>query len=146
MSQQLVFRGLAQEQDLVQVIDSVLDFAKRQDWPEDVTSHMHLVLEEVIVNIISYGAQGEPLTRIEVLLEQTGTSLRIEISDNAGAFNPLLIAPPDLDADLDERSVGGLGIFLLTQLTNSQSYQRDGAWNRLQLTKVWQPCEPALAS
>jgi len=146
MSQQLVFRGLAQEQDLAHAIDSVLDFAKRQAWPEDVTSHVHLVLEEVLVNIISYAAQDDPVTRIEVLLEQTGASLRIDIADNACAFNPLLVAPPDLDADLDERNVGGLGIFLLTQLTNNQSYQRDGAWNRLQLTKVWAPAVPAYAN
>lgn len=139
MSQQFVYRGLAQEQNLAIVIDGMLDFGRQQAWPEPVIAHVHLVLEEVIVNIISYGAQDNTLTEFELLLEQTQDGLHIQISDNAAAFNPLQVPPPDLDADLDERSVGGLGIYLLTQLTNSQSYRRDGNWNRLQLTKIWAP-------
>ncbi len=54
------------------------------------------------------------------------------ISQTVGyPFNPLTRAEPDLNASLDERPVGGLGIFLIRRLTQSVEYRREGNWNRL---------------
>jgi anti-sigma regulatory factor (Ser/Thr protein kinase) len=138
MSEPFVFKGLAQPADLACLISRVHTFGERQGWSAHIDTHVHLILEELIVNIISHATQGQSLPALEVVLTQTGAELEITLADTAVAFNPLLALQPDLQAELNERQIGGLGIYLVHQLTDSQSYQRDGAWNRLRLIKTCQ--------
>lgn len=55
----------------------------------------------------------------------------VEIADQGAAFDPLAAAAPDVALDLEDRPIGGLGIFLLREFANSISYRREDGWNRL---------------
>ncbi len=57
------------------------------------------------------------------------------IEDDGPRFDPLSLPPPDVTASLDERPIGGLGLFLVRQLMDAVSYDRVGARNRLRMTK-----------
>jgi anti-sigma regulatory factor (Ser/Thr protein kinase) len=57
--------------------------------------------------------------------------LSFEIADRGAEYNPTTLREPNLPDSLNERSVGGLGVFLVRQLTESLDYSRDGEWNRL---------------
>jgi anti-sigma regulatory factor (Ser/Thr protein kinase) len=46
-------------------------------------------------------------------------------------FNPLAAAPPDVTLNLEDRPIGGLGIFLVKKLAPRIAYRRDRDWNRL---------------
>ena len=109
---------------------SIEEYGRQEDWPDDLIFKLHLILEELGLNAMTYG--GASSVRI-VISGEAGT-IKIEISDNGGAFDPLNEAPqPDVDAALEERSIGGLGIHLVRTLTDDLSYRRDGDRNHLTL-------------
>jgi anti-sigma regulatory factor (Ser/Thr protein kinase) len=61
--------------------------------------------------------------------------LRVEIVDEAAAFDPLARPAPDTDQALEERPIGGLGIHIVKQLMDDVRYRREGGKNVLTLTK-----------
>ena len=108
---------------------------------EEVSAHpslaytVRLACEEVIVNIISYayppGKDG--YIRLNVTVNQD--ELCIEIHDGGIPFNPTEKQKPDITQELEEREMGGLGIFLVVQLMDVVVYRREEGENRLTLKK-----------
>jgi anti-sigma regulatory factor (Ser/Thr protein kinase) len=94
-----------------------------------------LALEEVFINVATHGSPAGPSLRVEVSLALAQDSLTMTIEDDGPRFDPLSLPPPDVTASLNERPIGGLGLFLVRQLMDAVSYDRLGARNRLRLTK-----------
>ena len=61
------------------------------------------------------------------------TKLILEILDNGIPFDPLSLSEPDLTAHLSDRKVGGLGVFLIREMTDDVQYRRRGDANVLTL-------------
>lgn len=101
--------------------------------PERV-AEIELVIEEIVLNVINYGFEERTDGAIDIGLDDIKEGIRITISDNGCSFNPLEQKPPDLEADLDERQVGGLGIFFVRQLVKEMRYSRENGKNKLVLT------------
>ena len=59
----------------------------------------------------------------------------------APAYDPLAHAPPDLDADIADRPIGGLGIHLVRELAQDARYRREDGWNilRIELDAILPP-------
>ena len=57
------------------------------------------------------------------------------VEDDGPAFDPLLLPAPDVAASLEERKVGGLGVFLVRQMMDAVRYQRVATRNQLRMTK-----------
>lgn len=91
-----------------------------------------LVLEEVIVNIANHAYGNQP-GDIEVECCVSGTSFCCKIRDWGVEFNPLAAAHPDTKADIDHRSIGGLGLLFVTDMTDGCSYERMENMNELTL-------------
>jgi serine/threonine-protein kinase RsbW len=117
------------------LLDGVESFGLSQTWPVSIVAQVRLALEEVIVNVMTYGSLGPVAPHLTIDLTQQGSQLQIAVADNGVAFDPFQVAPPKLDATLEEREIGGLGLFLVFQLMDSVSYQRKGDWNRLLMNK-----------
>jgi anti-sigma regulatory factor (Ser/Thr protein kinase) len=129
--------GFSADMAGLQKADKTLDeLALAVQLPQETLLHVRLVLEEVLMNVISYGADGAKVPDVQLNMEQKEGMLFMEIADNGLAFDPLQLPPPDLDADIDDRPIGGLGIFLVRKLMDSVTYRRDGEWNRLMVTKA----------
>jgi anti-sigma regulatory factor (Ser/Thr protein kinase) len=91
-----------------------------------------LIAEEVIANTIDHGGTpGQSPPQIDVLLQAEAGRLRLEIRDNGTAFDPLALPPPDLDVDILERPLGGLGIHLIRTLSETVYYRRENGCNLL---------------
>ena len=60
----------------------------------------------------------------------------MEIADNGKPYDPLSAPPPDIDSALDDRPIGGLGVYLVRQLMDDVRYCHDRGWNKLTLTKT----------
>ena len=96
----------------------------------ETINKLDLIVEELVINVRDYayaGACGE----IEVICATEGSQFILSIGDNGPAFNPLAKTDPDTSLTIEERPVGGLGIFLVKQLTSSQLYRREGNKNIL---------------
>jgi anti-sigma regulatory factor (Ser/Thr protein kinase) len=94
-----------------------------------------LALEEVFVNAITHGAQAGQIRHFELAFSYANGRAALVLRDDAPAFDPLSLATPDLDADLEERSVGGLGIHLVRELMDEVTYRRTEGCNELTLAK-----------
>ena len=67
------------------------------------------------------------------LTEQDG-ALTVVLEDDGIAFNPFSeAAMPDLEASVEERRIGGLGVYFVKSLMDEASYERRGEWNRITL-------------
>ena len=96
---------------------------------------LNLVLEEALTNVISYGFNDGNKHIIEISFEKTGDELFIAIIDDGHAYDPTLKTDPDLTLSVEERPIGGLGIFLIKKIMDKVEYQRINNKNNLILTK-----------
>lgn len=96
---------------------------------------LRLVAEEVLTNIAKYAFEAGVAPAVEVRVSFTEAAAEIEFRDLGRAFDPLAEPLPDLDAPLEQRTLGGLGLTLLRALVEEASYVREGPANVLRLVK-----------
>ncbi len=98
-----------------------------------------LAVDEACSNIILYGyTQQSGTIDIESCIRDD--ELTVTIRDTGMPFNPLEVTPPVLDADVDHRKIGGLGVHLIRSVTDALFYEyRDGK-NILTLVKTRCTC------
>ena len=94
-----------------------------------------LALEEVFVNAVTHGAQAGETRQFEMAFSHAGTRAMLVLRDDAPAFDPLSLATPNVEASLEDRSVGGLGIHLVRELMDEVTYRRVDGYNELTLSK-----------
>jgi serine/threonine-protein kinase RsbW len=93
-----------------------------------------LAVEEVITNIIDHGyknACGEIIISCRINLNQA----EIQIKDTAPRFDPLSLPEPELDGTIQDRKIGGLGVFLIRQVMDEIAYRYENGRNILVLIK-----------
>ncbi len=100
-----------------------------------IAMELLLVAEEVLTNINKYG-QLPTGSLIDVSFEADSDNIVIQFSDQGLAFNPLVDGHrATLGADIESAEIGGLGVHLITRLTDKQSYQRSEGRNLLRVEK-----------
>ena len=109
-------------------------FAERAGLPMDVAMHIDIVLDELLVNTISYGYPDGRKGTIRLNI-RADNDVTITIEDDGDPFDPLSVAAPDLDAELEDREIGGLGVHFVRTMMDHVDYQRIDGINRLTLTK-----------
>ncbi|MDS4027410.1 MAG: anti-sigma regulatory factor [Candidatus Contendobacter sp.] len=101
---------------------------------EDATYRLALAVDEIATNIITHGYEEQGMTGdLVVSLDQTDQELIILLEDTGVAFDPRdrsLPTAEDLDKPLDDREIGGLGIFLALAGVDRFDYQRSDNVNR----------------
>ena len=119
--------------DLYAIFAKVETLAKREEWPTDLTFRVNLALEELTLNTMTHGRHDE-LESIEVTLDSREDVLTIVITDNGLPFNPLEdVEDPLVDESLQNRKVGGLGVYLVHTLMDEMQYKRAEGRNYLTL-------------
>jgi anti-sigma regulatory factor (Ser/Thr protein kinase) len=113
----------------------VEDLAGRLRLSGDVSLALMLSLEEVLTNVIQYGYQDSDEHQIEVRIVTLGDSIHLEVEDDGRPFNPLDVPEPATDLPLEERPLGGLGVFLVRKLMDSVQYRRRQGHNLLHMEK-----------
>ena len=133
MSTELLLKVETRHDELDRVSAAIEDFALEADWPLDLAFKVNLALEEVVINVMNYG-HDDGLHEIDIILTTEEDSLTIEIVDDGRPFDPLHDAPiPDVNAELEERNIGGLGIHLVRKMMDDVQYRREEGKNRLTL-------------
>lgn len=102
--------------------------------PAPLAPKVDLVLEELFLNVANYAYGGEA-GDIEVACGHicAGGQGRFHLclKDWGQPFDPMTAPPPDISAALEDRAVGGLGIHLVKEMTDSLEYSRQEDANRL---------------
>lgn len=111
------------------VTDQVMAFLEQHDVDMRAAHHTGLVLSEILTNLATHGGCRDRPAKIAVTVgldRVTG-----EIIDSGPPFDPRLAPEPSLDVSLDERPIGGLGLFLVRKLTCTLEYARRNDENYL---------------
>ena len=106
-----------------------------QNLGEGFISELKLAIEEVVANVIHYAYDENEKGEIGVRLTFQPEEVSVEVKDAGKAFDPTAIKDADTDSSVEERRIGGLGLYLVRQLTDTMSYRRDGNFNILSMTK-----------
>lgn len=95
-----------------------------------------IIVEELTVNIVNY-AYDEIPGKITLSLEllDDGAILRLNLSDTGRPFNPLDYDNPKLSESIEERPVGGLGIFIIKSLADKLKYEYNNKQNQIIIEK-----------
>jgi len=100
-------------------------------------SRILILLEELLTNLVKYGYPDRPeCGRAEIMLAINGGRLEIEFIDDGCAFDPFAAPPPNLEAPLETRTPGGLGLHILRSLTDEARYERRNGTNVIRLSRV----------
>ena len=81
-----------------------------------------LVLEELFTNVVKYGHPGETPLRVELTKVPDGVEV-VFTDDDATRFDPTLAPEVDIEAPIEERHPGGLGLHLVRKLVDSIEYR-----------------------
>jgi len=110
-------------------------FAKQhQLFPKDIFK-INLCIEEHFTNIISHGYTDCETHWIDVTLAVEDGNFMVRMEDDGIPFNPTKIIAPDFQCPLEERKIGGLGVFLTRHFMDTMAYQRRDNKNILVMTK-----------
>jgi serine phosphatase RsbU (regulator of sigma subunit)/putative methionine-R-sulfoxide reductase with GAF domain/anti-sigma regulatory factor (Ser/Thr protein kinase) len=121
-------------------LDAIREFvarAARDAGMDDSTVYaVELSADEACTNVIEHAYEGTDGGEIECTCDTNDKNLTIIIHDHGKTFDPSSIPFPDLDADLESRPVGGLGVFLMKQLMDEVRFEPLGeAGNVLTMVK-----------
>ncbi|AYF41795.1 ATP-binding protein [Ethanoligenens harbinense] len=98
---------------------------------------LHVVLEEVFVNIASYAyVPDEGDAFIRMAFHRNPLELELEFRDCGKPFNPLNWKAPDITRNVMERKIGGLGLFLVKKIMDTIQYTYTGGMNVLTMKKT----------
>jgi serine/threonine-protein kinase RsbW len=125
----------------VEQLPALVEFLQRAwqegELPEATAFPFELALDEVFMNVVMHGTTPDgPPREVSVVLRYEGSAVTMVMEDDGPAFDPLTLAAPDIDAPIEERELGGLGVFLVRELMDEVSYAHTGTHNQLTMRKV----------
>ena len=118
------------------IIDAILLTEEVASIDSKVVGKIHLVCEELIANVVDYAYQASEEGYLDVDVDNTDGNLTIQFRDGGTPFDPLSHDMPDITLPLEERQIGGLGIFLTLKIMDSVTYHHVNGENVLTISKV----------
>ena len=116
-------------------LDRLEASCRRAGLPGPLVLELRLVAEEVVTNVAKYGYAPGTAAAMELLVSTGDDAVSLEFRDEGRPFDPLAQPPPALEAPLEERTVGGLGLTLVRAMVEDARYVREGGTNVLRLAK-----------
>lgn len=125
--------------ELEKLAKDVDQFIQAYHLNDEVKYALNLCLDEVLTNIISYGMKEKSTkdARIELELEKNNTHIQAIFRDNGIPYDPLneKNLHPDINTSIEDRQIGGLGVYFLDQYMDNVEYKYIGDCNILTLIK-----------
>ena len=118
-------------------LNEVLDFVntelERISCPQILQGQIDVAVDEIFTNIVSYAYASEAGS-VSISIG-AGEEVVIRFEDSGKPYDPLEHAPPDFHKPLEDRTHGGLGIYLVKHLMDKVDYSRVNDKNVLTMTK-----------
>lgn len=125
-------------------VDSTLDSIEAHLLGAGVSGpealQIRLVAEEIVTNIArcAWPEGVDAQFHVELLVQADAAGLHVSLTtiDGGVPFDPTTKAAPDIDAELDDRAIGGLGMFLVREMTDTQHYELVNGENRFRVQRL----------
>jgi len=121
---------------LDEIRDFVGEVAQSGGFNDKDVYNIQLSADEAASNIIEHSYDGVGDGVLEISCGLKGNAITIILVDHGESFDPSDIPIPDLKADLSERKIGGLGLFLMRKLMDEVHYEADPKNKRNTLTLI----------
>ena len=119
---------------LEELVSWLTQWLSDHDVSGSIAYKLRFAMEEITTNAVYYGFPTGTSGTVTVRIHEDvrHEKYRLDILDDGEAFNPLEEAPEaDPTLELDDRELGGLGVFLVKNLSEDCSYMRENGWNHL---------------
>jgi sigma-B regulation protein RsbU (phosphoserine phosphatase) len=121
--------------DIYSFVDRNLE---RNNSDSKIYEKFHLIIEELFVNIASYAYKPDEIDRVveinfDIVSRDGSEFFQLTFRDHGVKYDPTEIADPDLSLSVEEREIGGLGVFMSKQLSDIMEYTREGEENVLRI-------------
>ena len=127
----------ANVENLPKVLAFVDDQLEMAECPMKAKIQIDIAVEEIFVNIAHYAyAPGTGDALIRVRISDEPAKVLIDFEDSGIPYNPLEKADPDVTLNVQEREIGGLGIFMVKKIVDEIRYEYADGNNRLTLGKL----------
>jgi anti-sigma regulatory factor (Ser/Thr protein kinase) len=122
--------------NLEEMLDFIVKYLNELISDKKLANQVRLSCEEVLVNVISY-AYPDAVGDVEIICDiPTGNGdIFIRFIDEGVAYNPLLNHDPDIEAPIEDRGIGGLGVYLYKIIMDKVAYERKDEKNVLTFVK-----------
>jgi serine/threonine-protein kinase RsbW len=131
----IIIQVAADVKEIERLNKLVRQFGELHDVPSRTLYAVNLALDELVTNVILYGFKEAAGQTVSVQISTADSELVAAVVDDGQEFNPLEAPAPDLNAPLEDRKLGGLGIHLVRSLMDHVSYERTGSQNVLTIRK-----------
>ena len=126
----------AKIENVAVVTDFVNGILEENGCSMKVQMEIDIVIDEIFGNIAYYAyALGSGEATIQVEIEESPKKLELIFIDRGIPYNPLENKDPDITLDIEERKIGGLGIYLVKKMMDEVSYEYADGQNILKLKK-----------
>ncbi len=113
---------------------SLEDFACAHELDMRLQNRLNLMLEELVTNSVNYSLPAVSGPKLELGLSLEGKFVVARLEDNGPAFDPFNDAPAaDTTSSLEDRPIGGLGVYLTKKFADEYAYERVDDRNRVTL-------------
>ena len=124
------YREPADQQNYKSFYTWLADACEEWNLDKSLANKLDMCAEEIFANITFY-AYPDTRGNIEVDLKNSGDSIIFEFRDEGIEYNPLEKPDPDINLPPEERPIGGLGIFMVKEMTDAIYYKRENNKNIL---------------
>lgn len=136
MKREITIKAIMENYDKLQdFVDGILD---EVGCPLKVQHQMNVILDELASNVIRYAYNphiGDLTVQIDV--EDNNAAVSLTLLDSGTPYNPLEKPDPDITLSVEERPIGGLGIFMVKKMSDDVSYEYEDGKNTLTIRKSW---------
>lgn len=112
----------ADKKEVGRVVDFINGFLEKKDMNCKIISQIDIAVDEICSNIFNY-AYKDKKGQVLVEISYRDKMVVIRFVDTGVKFNPLEKEDPDVHLSLQERKIGGLGIYLVKQLMDDVKYE-----------------------
>lgn len=121
---------------LDEIRDLVAQTAREGGFTEKAIYSLQLAADEAASNIIEHAYEGVTDASLDISCDMQGDTIVITMRDTGKSFDPSKVKKPDIKADLSDRQIGGLGVYLMRKLMDDVSYESNSTTgNLLTMTK-----------
>ena len=127
----------AEIKDITAVTEFVEAELEKIDCPMKTVMQINVAIDELFSNIVNYGYPDGPGPISVRFVERTDPkAVYIRFEDEGIPYNPLTKEDPDITLSADERSIGGLGIFVVKKTMDDVRYKYENGKNILTVKKL----------
>jgi serine phosphatase RsbU (regulator of sigma subunit)/putative methionine-R-sulfoxide reductase with GAF domain/anti-sigma regulatory factor (Ser/Thr protein kinase) len=114
-------------ESLDDIRDYVAVYARQAGLDDKEIYAVQLAVDEAASNVIEHAFAGVTNGSLDLTCEARDGELKMIMCDCGAPFDPETVAVPDVDAPIEDRQIGGLGVFLIHKLMDEVHYEISAA-------------------